>query len=106
MSTARERIRKALMFGHHPDHADLLVLWEEATGEKLEMGKRCERCDGEGKIELIQLPTWGKLTPVKNLPISHVPCPICMDGSGNGCGYTTKPTWLVDHELQLQRASR
>lgn len=75
---AKLRIRKQLLFGFHPDIANLRLLWKEIFGEEIQPGKRCIDCDGSGLKE-------GMGT-------------ICM--GCDGTGYEIKPTWMEQHNAE------
>jgi hypothetical protein len=83
---AGERIRKALLFGHYPDMNDLRDWWQATTGERIEWGRSCEKCGGEG---VQTLAFYGRGIEE---PIMSQPCPACKDHPG----YTVRPTWMED----------
>lgn len=72
------RIRHALQFGQHVSHADNVALFEAVTGERIEVGRRCETCGGEGERmnHMIRL---------------NVPCTDCQ-----GSGYSVRPSWMEE----------
>lgn len=76
----RQRIRTRLLHGVWPEMSDLLAWWEATTGERIEWGKRCERCKASGRVKRL-------------LPIGYdwITCLDC-----NGSGYSVRPTWMEE----------
>lgn len=77
---AGERIRKALLFGHLPSMPDLLSWWEATTGERIEHGRRCDECGGDGK---------SREKRQHGIYYGYSDCSECA-----GRGYTVRPTWM------------
>lgn len=78
-----QRIRQSLLFGHYPSLDDLRDWWQATTGERIEWGRRCNYCDGNG-----------------NVPSEYYegPCEACKDHPG----YTVRPTWMGDKATGVQ----
>jgi hypothetical protein len=74
-----QRIRQRLLHGMWPEMSDLLAWWEATTGERIEHGKRCEKCNGTGK-SLVHC--------YDGCPPMESPCPFCKNG------YSVRPTWM------------
>lgn len=70
-----QRIRQRLLHGQWPDMSDLMAWWEATTGERIEMGKRCDACNCSG------LAQEGRVRA----------CEDCQ-----GSGYSVRPTWMGD----------
>lgn len=73
-----QRIRTRLLHGVWPEMSDLLAWWEATTGERIEWGKRCERCKASGRVK--------RLFPIGYDWITCLDC--------NGSGYSVRPTWM------------
>lgn len=99
------RIRKALLFGHYPSMNDLIDWWQATTGERIEWGRRCERCGGEGSNGSLSKTFIGlkpRYSPNAELVMENNDYFLAqsdgtmkrMCGNCNGSGYTVRPTWM------------
>jgi hypothetical protein len=86
----KPRIRKKLLFGFHPDIDDLRLLWNEVFGEEIQPGKRCTKCNGEGKVP------WYGHAMADPEPIM-LRCTSCT-----GTGYEIKPTWMEQADAEAK----
>lgn len=77
-----QRIRTRLLHGQWPEMQDLMDWWEATTGERIEWGRRCERCDGRGRSKEVQR---------VGCFYGYVGCNDCQ-----GSGYSVRPTWMGD----------
>lgn len=75
-------IRQKLLFGQVPTMDELLQWWEDTSGERIEHGKRCERCQCSGKIKRDAGSSY-----------KDVPCDDCQ-----GSGYSVRPTWMEERK--------
>ena len=74
-------LRAKVLFGQPWSIEEQLEVWELLTGEKIEHGKRCERCECTGSIT--QICKSGQ----HQISATTVPC-SCDNG------YTVRPTWM------------
>ena len=70
-------LRAKVLFGQPWSIEEQLEVWELLTGEKIEHGRRCDACNGDG-------------TQFSELTWERVDCPKCEDHPG----YTVRPTWM------------
>lgn len=49
VAQALARVREDLIHGFHPRREDLVDLWREYSGESITFGRRCDKCDGDGR---------------------------------------------------------
>lgn len=79
-----QRIRTRLLHGQWPEMSDLMDWWEATTGERIEWGRRCERCDGRGRSKEVQR---------VGCFYGYVGCNDCQ-----GSGYSVRPTWMEEKQ--------
>lgn len=78
----RQRIRTRLLHGMWPEMSDLMDWWEATTGERIEWGRRCVICDGQGRLK--------SNSGDKRPGYEYTGCPGCSNG------YSVRPTWMGD----------
>ena len=77
-------LRAKVLFGQPWSIEEQLEVWELLTGEKIEHGRRCEKCGGEGVTD-------SEYMALTNPPrVIMQKCPACI----NHPGYTVRPTWM------------
>lgn len=77
-----KRIRTRLLHGQWPEMSDLMDWWEATTGERIEWGRRCVICDGQGRLK--------SNSGDKRPGYEYTGCPGCSNG------YSVRPTWMGD----------
>lgn len=87
-------LRKRLLFGQPWSMDEQREVWELLTGERIEHGKRCERCECTGYIqpritETVHITVGGDEVDRYDVESTPARCKDC-----NGSGYTVRPTWM------------
>lgn len=76
----KQRIRTRLLHGQWPEMQDLMDWWAATTGERIEWGRRCVICDGQGRLK--------SNSGDKRPGYEYTGCPGCSSG------YSVRPTWM------------
>ena len=83
-------LRAKVLFGQPWTIEEQLEVWELLTGERIERGRRCSQCNGEGV-------TGSEYISLTNPPrVITQKCPACKDHPG----YTVRPTWMVENNVK------
>lgn len=86
-------LRAKVLFGQPWTIEEQLEVWELLTGERIQHGRRCNKCDCSGRV-VKDFMKYGLHLGPGGLDL-FMDCRDC-----NGSGYTVRPTWMMENNVK------